>query len=106
MKILRIRMTLGGVLLAVACLIASAALPALAQDKVKVGVFPISSSLPLFVARDLGYFKELNIEPELSTLMGGPPNVAALITNQIKWSSSWCAPALPIRSRPWPTSRD
>jgi NitT/TauT family transport system substrate-binding protein len=84
MKILRIRMTLGGVLLAVACLIASAALPALAQDKVKVGVFPISSSLPLFVARDLGYFKELNIEPELSTLMGGPPNVAALITNQIE----------------------
>ena len=40
-----------------------------------------------FVALDLGYFKELNIEPELSTLMGGPPNVAALITNQIEVSA-------------------
>jgi NitT/TauT family transport system substrate-binding protein len=62
--------------------------PAAAQtpDKVKVGVFPVSSSLPYFVARDLGYFKELNIEPEATTLMGGPPNVAALITNQIEVS--------------------
>src|SRR5258707_10952913 len=55
-----------------------------AADKVKVGVFPISSSLPFFVALDLGYFKELDIEPEVSRLMGGPPNVAALITNQIE----------------------
>jgi NitT/TauT family transport system substrate-binding protein len=63
-------------------------LPAAAQspDKVKVGVFPVSSSLPYFVALDLGYFKDLNIEPEATTLMGGPPNVAALITNQIEVS--------------------
>ncbi len=62
--------------------------PAGAQspDKVKVGVFPVSSSLPYFVARDLGYFQELNIEPETIVLMGGPPNVAALITNQIEVS--------------------
>ena len=64
-------------------------LPAAAQtpDKVKVGVFPISSSLPYFIAIDLGYFKELNIEPETIKLMGGPPNVAALITNQIEVSA-------------------
>jgi NitT/TauT family transport system substrate-binding protein len=62
----------------------SSAVPAAAQDKVKVGVFPVSSSLPYFVAIDLGYFKELNLEPETTTLMGGPPNVAALITNQIE----------------------
>jgi NitT/TauT family transport system substrate-binding protein len=66
---------------------ALAAAPAAAQDKVKVGVFPISSSLPYFVALDLGYFKELNVEPEQTTLMGGPPNVAALITNQIEVSA-------------------
>src|SRR5262249_37682012 len=60
--------------------------PAAAQDKVKVGVFPVSSSLPYFVAIDLGYFKALNIEPEQTTLMGGPANVAALITNQIEVS--------------------
>ena len=68
--------------------VALCGLPAAGQaaDKVKVGVFPISSSLPYFVALDLGYFKELNIEPETITLMGGPPNVAALMTNQIEVS--------------------
>jgi NitT/TauT family transport system substrate-binding protein len=64
-----------------------ATLPAVAQDKVKVGVFPISSSLPYFAALDLGYFKELNIEPQTIALMGGPPNVAALMTNQIEVSA-------------------
>lgn len=58
-----------------------------AVDKVKVGVFPISSSLPYYIAIDLGYFKEVNIEPETTKLMGGPSNVAALITNQIEVSA-------------------
>ena len=62
---------------------ALAAAPAAAQDKVKVGVFPVSSSLPYFVALERGFFKEQNIEPEITRLIGGPPNVAALITNQI-----------------------
>ena len=57
---------------------------AIAQDKVSVGVFPISSSLPYFVALERGFFKEQNIEPETTRLMGGPPNVAAMITNQIE----------------------
>jgi len=59
------------------------ALPALAQDKVKVGVFPVSSSLPYFVAFERGFFKEQNIDTEMVRLIGGPPNVAAMITNQI-----------------------
>src|SRR6202167_6358054 len=58
--------------------------PAAAQDKVSVGVFPISSSLPYFVALERGFFKEQNIEPEMTRLMGGPPNVAAMMTNQIE----------------------
>jgi NitT/TauT family transport system substrate-binding protein len=57
-----------------------------AADKVKVGVFPVSSSLPYFIARDLGYFRDVDIEPEMITLMGGPPNVTALITGQIEVS--------------------
>lgn len=69
---------------------AVAALPAAAQDKpadkMKVGVFPLSSSLPYFVALERGFFKEVNIEPETIKLMGGPANVAALITNQIEAS--------------------
>ena len=33
------------------------------------------------------FFKEQNIEPETIRLMGGPPNVAAMITNQIEASA-------------------
>jgi len=77
-----------GFALAATCIVASARTPAFADpDKVNVGVFPISSSLPYFVALDLGYFKDLNIEPQTITLMGGPPNVAALMTNQIDVSA-------------------
>jgi NitT/TauT family transport system substrate-binding protein len=61
--------------------------PSRAQDKVSVGVFPISSSLPYFVALERGFFKEQNIEPEMTKLMGGPPNVAAMMTNQIEVSA-------------------
>ncbi len=57
--------------------------PAAAQDKVKVGVFPVSSTLPYFVAVERDFFKEQNIETEMVRLIGGPPNVAAMITNQI-----------------------
>src|SRR5262249_47357218 len=70
------------VMSALAAIVALAA-PAAAQDKVKVGVFPVSSSLPYFVALERGFFKEQNIEPEMVRLIGGPPNVAAMITNQI-----------------------
>jgi NitT/TauT family transport system substrate-binding protein len=66
---------------------AMAGYPAAAQDKVRVGVFPVSSSLPYFVAVERGYFKARNIEPEMTKLMGGPANVAALITNQIDVSA-------------------
>ncbi len=59
------------------------AMPAAAQDKVKVGVFPVASTLPYFVAIERGFFKEVNIEVETTRLIGGPPNVAAMITNQI-----------------------
>jgi NitT/TauT family transport system substrate-binding protein len=60
---------------------------ATAQDKVTVGVFPVSSSLPYFVALENGYFKEQNIAPEMVKLIGGPPNVAAMISNQIDASA-------------------
>jgi NitT/TauT family transport system substrate-binding protein len=57
--------------------------PAAAQDKVRVGVFPVASTLPLFVAIERDFFKEVNIEVETTRLIGGPPNVAAMISNQI-----------------------
>ncbi|HSD41526.1 MAG TPA: ABC transporter substrate-binding protein [Burkholderiales bacterium] len=66
-----------------AVLVAALAAPAVAQDKVKVGVFPVSSSLPFFVAQDRGLFKDQKLEVEMVRLIGGPPNVSGLITNQI-----------------------
>src|SRR2546430_11794272 len=54
------------------------------QDKVKVGVFPTASSVPYFAAIERGFFKEQGIEPETIRLIGGPPNVAAMISNQIE----------------------
>src|SRR5256885_13733518 len=54
------------------------------QDKVKVGVFPTASSVPYFAAIERGFFKEQNIEPETIRLVGGPPNIAAMISNQIE----------------------
>ena len=75
-----------GIVAAVAALMMLAA-PAAAQDKVRVGVFPVSSTLPYFVAVERGFFKEQNIETEMIRLIGGPPNVAAMITNQIDASA-------------------
>ena len=47
---------------AVAVTLIGLALPALAADKVNVGVFPVSSALPYFVALERGYFKDQGIE--------------------------------------------
>ena len=74
-------------LIAALAMAASLAAPAAAQDKVKVGVFPVSSTLPYFVAVERGFFKEQNIETEMVRLIGGPPNVAAMITSQIDASA-------------------
>src|SRR5262249_39383494 len=75
-------MTLG--LGAIVAVLAGLGQPAAAQDKVKVGVFPTASSVPYFAAIERGFFKEQGIEPETIRLIGGPPNVAAMISNQIE----------------------
>lgn len=56
---------------------------AAAADKVKVGVFPVTSALPYFVALERGYFKDADIDAEMVRLIGGPALVAAMITNDI-----------------------
>ena len=72
------------ILVALVLLIADFSQPALAQDKVKVGVFPTASSVPYFAAIERGFFKEQSLEPETIRLIGGPPNIAAMISNQIE----------------------
>ncbi len=61
---------------------------AFAQEKVRIGVNPVSSSLPLYVGVAQGYFKEEGLELEPTQLIGGPPNVAALISGQIDVASN------------------
>jgi len=80
-KLLR---TFGAIAVLVAAVMVGSGPAAVAQDKVKVGVFPTASSLPYFVAIERGFFKEQNIEPETIRLIGGPPNIAAMISNQIE----------------------
>src|SRR5215510_15987699 len=83
MQTIRLK-ALGAIIAVVAAFVAALGQPAAAQDKVKVGVFPTASSLPYFVAIERGFFKEQNIEPETIRLIGGPPNIAAMISNQIE----------------------
>lgn len=54
-----------------------------AADLVRVGSFPVSSSLPYYVAKDRGYFAEQGIETEEVRLMGGPALLSAMISGQI-----------------------
>ena len=74
--------------LAAAVALFAAAGTANAADTVRVGVFPVSSALPYFVALERGYFKEQNIEPVMTKLMGGPPIVGAMIAGQIDAASN------------------
>lgn len=64
-------------------LIAIVAPQAQAADKVRVGIFPLATALPYWVAQERGYFKAENLEPEPANLMGSQPIVAAMITDQI-----------------------
>ncbi|MBO6784249.1 MAG: ABC transporter substrate-binding protein [Alphaproteobacteria bacterium] len=68
---------------AVAALSFTGVAGAQAADKVKVGVFPVTSALPYFVALERGYFKDADIEPEMVRLIGGPALVSAMITGDI-----------------------
>ena len=79
------RALFAGVVLAVGVAVAA---PAFAADKVKIGVNPVSASLPLYVGIEKGFFKENDIEMEQTRLVGGTANVAALIGNQIEAASN------------------
>jgi NitT/TauT family transport system substrate-binding protein len=80
-----VRRSLAGLLVAAPLLIAAAfhATPVLAQDKLKIGVFPSSSSLPIFVGIERGYFKEAGIEIETVPMNTHPLQVQALVAGDI-----------------------
>ncbi|MBS0537194.1 MAG: ABC transporter substrate-binding protein [Proteobacteria bacterium] len=53
-----------------------------AQDKVKVGMLPVSSALPFYVAQDMGYFAAEKIEAEGVTIPSIALLIQALVTNE------------------------
>jgi NitT/TauT family transport system substrate-binding protein len=53
------RLALAGLLAIAACGIARA------EDKAKIGVLRLSSSAPVFIAQDKGYFREAGLDIEL-----------------------------------------
>jgi NitT/TauT family transport system substrate-binding protein len=58
--------------------------PALAQDKVKLGVLKLTSSAPIFIGVEKGFFREFGIEPELVYFQAAAPIVTALAARQIE----------------------
>ncbi len=65
-----------------------AATDAFALEKIRIGVNPVSSSLPLYVGVAQGYFRDEGIELETSLRVGGPRNAAALISGEIDVASN------------------
>jgi len=74
---------------------ASLAAPAaLAQSKVKVGVLKLTSSAPVFLGVEKGYFKEFGIEPELVYFQAAAPIATALAAGQVEVGATGLTAAL------------
>ena len=73
----------------------AAAGPAAAQErKVKVGVLKLTSSAPIFVGVEKGFFKEFGIEPELVFFQAAAPIATALAAGQVEVGATGLTAAL------------
>lgn len=77
-----------------ACLLGAGISPALADSEVKIGALKLSSSAPLFIGVDKGFFKEYGIEPELVFFQAAAPIATALATGQIDVGATGITAAL------------
>jgi NitT/TauT family transport system substrate-binding protein len=68
--------------------------PASAQAKVKVGVLKLTSSAPIFVGVEKGFFKEFGIEPELVYFQAAAPIATALAAGQLDVGATGLTAAL------------
>ena len=69
--------------------------PAAAREKkVKVGVLKLTSSAPIFVGVEKGFFKEFGIEPELVFFQAAAPIATALAAGQIEVGATGLTAAL------------
>jgi NitT/TauT family transport system substrate-binding protein len=68
--------------------------PAHAQQKVKIGALKLTSSAPLFIGVERGFFKDFGIEPELVFFQAAAPIATALATGQIDVGATGVTAAL------------
>ena len=66
----------------------------LAQDTVKVGVLKLTSSAPLFVGVEKGFFREFGTEPELTYFQAAAPIATALAAGQVDVGATGLTAAL------------
>jgi len=68
--------------------------PAGAQDRVKIGVLKLTSSAPIFVGVEKGFFKEFGIDPELVFFQAAAPIATALAAGQVDVGATGLTAAL------------
>ena len=78
----------------VVVLLAAGVPPAAAQEKVKVGALKLTSSAPLFIGVEKGFFKEFGVEPELVFFQAAAPIATALAAGQIDVGATGLTAAL------------
>jgi len=70
------------------------ATPVRADSPVKIGALKLSSSAPLFIGVDKGFFKEYGVDPELVFFQAAAPIATALATGQIDVGATGITAAL------------
>lgn len=68
--------------------LATVATSAKAADQVKVGVFPVSSALPFFVAVERGYFAEQGIEPVPTRMASSTLIIQSFLSGDLETASA------------------
>ena len=81
------------VLIALGVLVAAVG-SASAQDKVKVGVLKLTSSAPIFIGVERGFFKEYGVDPELVYFQAAAPIATALAAGQVDVGATGLTAAL------------
>src|SRR5712692_4495803 len=67
---------------------------AAAQPTVKVGVLKLTSSAPIFIGVEKGFFKEFGVEPELIYFQAAAPIATALAAGQLEVGATGLTAAL------------
>ena len=70
------------------------ATPVPASEKVKIGVLKLTSSAPIFIGVEKGFFKEFGVDPELVFFQAAAPIATALAAGQVDVGATGLTAAL------------